>query len=213
MSDMAATDKSPRRRLEKATSRKLLPIPAAKKSVVLGVTGSIAAYKSAELASLLVKQGHDVFVAMTHDATEFISPLTLQTLSKNPVITSFFDEKESWRPGHIELADRANLLLIAPATAHILAELAHGLADHPLAAIALATRAPILIAPAMNGKMWAHQATVENVEKLKARGVEFIGPEEGMLACGYEGLGRLWKVNDIAFRAEFLLSRHDKLIA
>lgn len=213
MSDMAATDKNPRRRLEKATSRKLLPIPAAKKSVVLGVTGSIAAYKSAELASLLVKQGHDVFVVMTHDATEFISPLTLQTLSKNPVMTSFFDEKESWRPGHIELADRANLLLIAPATAHILAELAHGLADHPLAAIALATRAPILIAPAMNGKMWAQQATVENVEKLKARGVEFIGPEEGMLACGYEGLGRLWKVNDIAFRAEFLLSRHDKLIA
>ena len=213
MSDFAAMDKSPRRKSEKVSSRKLLPIPATKKSVVLGVTGSIAAYKSAELASLLVKQGHDVFVVMTHEATEFISPLTLQTLSKNPVITSFFDEKESWRPGHIELADRANLLLIAPATAHLLAELAHGLAGHPLAAIALATRAPILIAPAMNGKMWAHQATAENVEKLKARGVEFIGPEEGMLACGYEGLGRLWKVNDIAFRAEFLLSRHDKLIA
>ncbi len=213
MSDMAAMDESPRRKLEKATSRKLLPIPAAKKSVVLGVTGSIAAYKSAELASLLVKQGHDVFVVMTHDATEFISPLTLQTLSKNPVMTSFFDEKESWRPSHIELADRANLLLIAPATAHILAELAHGLGGHPLAAIALATRAPILIAPAMNGKMWAHAATQENVEKLRERGVEFIGPEEGMLACGYEGLGRLWKVNDIAFRAEFLLSRHDKLIA
>jgi phosphopantothenoylcysteine decarboxylase len=188
-------------------------IPAGRKSVVLGVTGSIAAYKSAELASLLVKQGHEVFVVMTHDATEFISPLTLQTLSKNPVIMSFFDEKESWRPGHIELADRANLLLIAPATAHIIAELAHGLAGHPLGAIALATRAPILVAPAMNGKMWAHPATQENVEKLKARGVEFIGPEEGMLACGYEGLGRLWKVNEIAFRAEFLLTRHDKLIA
>jgi phosphopantothenoylcysteine synthetase/decarboxylase len=128
-------------------------------------------------------------------------------------MASFFDEKESWRPGHIDLADRANLLLIAPATAHIIAELAHGLAGHPLAAIALATRAPILIAPAMNGKMWAHPATQENVEKLKARGVEFIGPEEGMLACGYEGLGRLWKVNEIAFRAEFLLTRHDKLIA
>ena len=180
---------------------------------MLGVTGSIAAYKSAELASVLVKQAHEVFVVMTHDAAEFISPLTLQTLSKNPVIVSFFDEKESWRPGHIDLADRANLLLIAPATAHIIAELAHGLAGHPLAAIALATRAPILIAPAMNGKMWAHPATHENVEKLKARGVEFIGPEEGMLACGYEGLGRLWKVNEIAFRAEFLLTRHDKLIA
>jgi phosphopantothenoylcysteine decarboxylase len=210
---MAAMEKSSRRKLEKSNPRKVVNIPAGRKSVVLGVTGSIAAYKSAELASLLVKQGHEVFAVMTHDAAEFISPLTLQTLSKNPVITSFFDEKESWRPGHIELADRANLLLIAPATAHILAELACGLAGHPLAAIALATRAPILIAPAMNGKMWAHPATQESVEKLKARGAEFIGPEEGMLACGYEGFGRLWKVNEIAFRAEFLLTRHDKLIA
>src|SRR5438874_91564 len=212
MIDMAAIDKSSRRKVDKSL-RKVEDIPPGRKSVVLGVTGSIAAYKSAELASLLVKQAHEVFVVMTQDATEFISPLTLQTLSKNPVMTSFFDEKENWRPGHIELADRANLLLIAPATAHILAELVHGFAGHPLAAIALATRAPILVAPAMNGKMWAHPATVENVEKLKARGVEFIGPEEGMLACGYEGLGRLWKVNEIAFRAEFLLSRHDKLIA
>ena len=183
------------------------------KSVVLGVTGSIAAYKSAELVSLLVKQGHEVFVVMTQDATEFITPLTLQTLSKNPVMTSFYDEKENWRPGHIDLADRANLLLIAPATAHFVAELAHGFAGHPLAAIALATRAQILIAPAMNGKMWENAATRENVEKLKARDVEFIGPEEGMLACGYEGIGRLWKVEDIAFRAEFLLARQDKLIA
>ena len=183
------------------------------KCIVLGVTGSIAAYKSAELASLLVKQGHNVFVVMTQDATEFITPLTLQTLSKNPVTTSFFDEKENWRPGHIELADRANLLLIAPATANVIAELAHGLASHPLAAIALATRASILIAPAMNGKMWEHAATQANVGTLKTRGVEFIGPEEGMLACGYEGVGRLWKVDDIAFRAEFLLARHDKLIA
>ncbi len=183
------------------------------KCVVLGVTGSIAAYKSAELASLLVKQGHDVFVVMTRDAVEFITPLTLQTLSKNPVTTSFFDEKENWRPGHIALADRANLLLIAPATANAIAELAHGLAGHPLAAIALATRAPILVAPAMNGKMWEHPATQENVAKLKKRGVEFIGPEEGMLACGYEGIGRLWKVDDIAFRAEFLLARQDNLIA
>jgi len=184
-----------------------------RKCVVLGVTGSIAAYKAAELASLLVKQSHDVFVVMTQDAVEFITPLTLQTLSQNPVTTSFFDEKESWRPGHIELADRANLLLIAPATANVIAELAHGLANHPLTAIALATRASILIAPAMNGKMWEHPATQENVKKLKARGVEFIGPEKGMLACGYEGVGRLWKVDEIAFRAEFLLASQDNLIA
>ncbi|HEY6111088.1 MAG TPA: flavoprotein [Chthoniobacterales bacterium] len=200
-------------RAEKTSGRKVVRLRSGAKTIVLGVTGSIAAYKSAELASLLAKQGHELFVVMTEDATQFITPLTLQTLSKNPVITSFFDEKENWRPGHIELADRANLLLIAPATAHIVAELAHGLAHHPLAAIALATRAPILIAPAMNGKMWMHPATVDNVEKLKSRGVEFIGPEEGMLACGYEGIGRLWKVEDIAFRAEFLLARQENLIA
>src|SRR5437016_7532321 len=205
--------KNSKLRAEKTGGRKVVRLRSSAKTIVLGVTGSIAAYKSAELASVLVKQGHQLFVVMSDDATQFISPLTLQTLSKNPVTTSFFDEKESWRPGHIELADRANLLLIAPATAHIIAELAHGLAHHPLTAIALATRAPILIAPAMNGKMWDHPATVENVEKLKARGVEFIGPEEGMLACGYEGIGRLWKVNDIAFRAEFLLARQDNLIA
>src|SRR5213083_717356 len=206
-------EKNSKRRLEKTSARKVVRIAAGKKSIVLGVTGSIAAYKSAELASVLVKQGHEVFVVMTHDAIEFISPLTLQTLSKNPVTTSFYDEKESWRPGHIDLADRANLLLISPATAHTIAELAHGLAGHPLAAIALATRAPILLAPAMNGKMWEHAATQKNVETLKARGVEFIGPEEGMLACGYEGVGRLWKVNDIAFRTEFLLARQENLIA
>ena len=187
--------------------------PSNRKCVVLGVTGSIAAYKSAELTSLLYKQGHEVFVVMTRDATEFITPLTLQTLSKNPVMTSFYDEKENWRPGHIQLADRANLLLVAPATAQIIAELANGLAGHPLAAIALATRAQILVAPAMNGKMWEHPATQDNVLKLRERGVEFIGPEEGMLACGYEGAGRLWKVDDIAFRAEFLLRRGDNLIA
>ncbi len=198
---------------EKPAARKILQPQSKAKTVVLGVTGSIAAYKSAELTSLLVKQGHDVLVVMTKDATEFITPLTLQTLSKNPVMTSFYDEKDNWRPGHIELADVADLLLIAPATAHIIAELAHGLAGHPLAAIALATKAPLLLAPAMNGKMWEHAATQENVSTLQTRGAEFIGPEEGMLACGYEGAGRLWKVEDIAFRVEFLLARQDNLIA
>src|ERR1041385_9122512 len=200
-------------RAEKTSGRKVVRLRSSSKTIVLGVTGSIAAYKSAELASLLVKQGHELFVVMTEDATQFITPLTLQTLSKNPVMTSFFDEKENWRPGHIELADRANLLLIAPATAHIVGELAHGLAHHPLAAIALATRAPILIAPAMNGKMWMHPATVDNVEKLKSRGVEFIGPEEGMLACGYEGSGRLGKGKDIPSRPKFLPPRQKNLIA
>src|SRR5437763_14431740 len=158
-------EKNSRRRLDKTSARKVVRIATGKKTIVLGITGSIAAYKSAELASLLMKQGHDIYVVMTNDATEFISPLTLQTLSKNPVTTNFYDEKESWRPGHIDLADRANLLLIAPATAHAIAELAHGLADHPLAAIALATRAPILLAPAMTGKMWQHPAKTENAQK------------------------------------------------
>src|SRR5437764_15386406 len=115
-------ERNSRRRVDKTSARKVVRIAPGKKTIVLGITGSIAAYKSAELASLLVKQGHNVFVVMTNDATEFITPLTLQTLSKKPVLTSFFDEKENWRPGHIELADRANLLLIAPATANLIAE-------------------------------------------------------------------------------------------
>lgn len=177
-----------------------------RKTIVVGITGSIAAYKAADLVSKLVKRGHEVQVVMTRGAQQFITPLTLQTLSQNPVLTSVFEENEGWRPGHIALADRADLLLIAPATANILAELAHGLAGHPLCEIALATLAPVLIAPAMNGKMWLHAATRQNVEILRARGVEFIGPEEGMLACGYEGLGRLWNVDEIVTRAESLLA-------
>ena len=138
---------------------------------------------------------------MTKDAQQFITPLTLQTLSKQPVVTDLFDEKESWRPGHIALADDASLLLIAPATANVLAAMAHGFANDALQAIALATRAPVLIAPAMNGKMWTHPAVQENVATLKSRHAEFIGPDEGMLACGYEGVGRLWPVEKIVERA------------
>ena len=166
-------------------------------NVILGVTGSIAAYKSAEIASQLVKRGHTVHVVMTRHATEFITPLTLQVLSQNPVTVDIFDEKQSWHPGHIALADQADLLLVAPATAHTIAQFAQGLAPDALTAIYLATRARVLIAPAMNGKMWLHPATVENTTKLLTRGVEFIGPDHGLLACGYEGVGRLWPVDGI----------------
>ena len=138
--------------------------------VIVGVTGSIAAYKAADLVSKLAKLGFELHVAMTHGAQEFITPLTLQTLSRNPVLTSVFDSKNEWKPGHIDLADRADLLLVAPATANVIAELAHGLASHPLTEIALATLAPVLLAPAMNGKMWMHAATQHNVSVLKARG-------------------------------------------
>ena len=169
--------------------------------VVVGVTASIAAYKAADLVSKLVKRGCDVHVVMTEHASEFVGALTFQTLSRNPVVTSGANAELGWKPGHIDLADRADLLLIAPATANVIAELAHGLANRPLTEIALATLAPVLIAPAMNGKMWQHAATQQNVELLKSRNVEFIGPEEGMLACGYEGIGRLWNVDDIVERA------------
>ena len=173
--------------------------------VIVGVTGSIAAYKAADLVSKLVKRGFEVHVVMTHGAQEFITPLTFQTLSKNSVVTGVF-ENGDWKPTHIALADRAALLLVAPATANILAELAHGFAGQPLCEIALATLAPVLIAPAMNGKMWQHAAVQENVALLKSRGVKFIGPEAGLLACGYEGLGRLWVVDDIVERAAEIIA-------
>jgi phosphopantothenoylcysteine decarboxylase/phosphopantothenate--cysteine ligase len=180
------------------------------KNIVLGVSGSIAAYKAADLASKLVKGGANVNVVMTNDAQKFITPLPFKTLSRNPVVTDLYDEEEGWKPTHIRLADEADLLLIAPATANLMAKLAHGLADDALTCIALALnpRARVLIAPAMNGKMWGHAATQQNVQTLRGRGVEFIGPEEGMLSCGYEGLGRLWNVDEIAARAlDLLLSR------
>jgi phosphopantothenoylcysteine decarboxylase/phosphopantothenate--cysteine ligase len=168
-----------------------------KKNIVLGVGGSIASYKAADLTSRLAQDGFEVHVVMTRSATEFVAPLTFQTLSRNPVTTGIFDEKESWHPGHIALADDADLLLIAPATANLVAKLACGIADDALTSIALATRAPLVIATAMNGKMWHHPATLENVERLKSRGALFIGPGEGLLACGYEGTGRLWEVAGI----------------
>jgi phosphopantothenoylcysteine decarboxylase len=183
----------------------------ARKRVILGVAGSIAAYKAADIASQLTKQGCAVTCVLTSDAREFVTPLTLQVLSKNPVVTGLFDEKESWRPGHIELADEADLLLIAPATANILAQLAHGLAPDALTAIALATQAPLVVAPAMNGKMWQHPATQQNVATLRTRGAEFIGPDEGMLSCGYEGIGRLWPVEGIVEHALERLGLKEKI--
>lgn len=166
-------------------------------NIVLGITGSIAAYKAADIVSQLTKAGHQVTCVLTKGALEFVTPLTLATLSRRPVVTDLFAEKEGWQPGHIQLADDADLLLIAPATANVLAAMAHGFASDALTAIALATRAPVLIAPAMNGKMWQHPATLRNVETLQGWGVKFIDPAEGLLACGYEGVGRLAPVEEI----------------
>jgi phosphopantothenoylcysteine decarboxylase len=181
---------------------------AAKHVIILGVTGSIAAYKTADLASKLKKFGHDVFCVMTRDAVHFVTPLTLQTLSQHPVTMDLFEEGEGdWRPSHLQLADTADMLVISPATANVIAKLAHGIADDALSTIALALRpeAKVLVAPAMNGKMWLHPATKTNVKLLETRGVEFIGPEKGLLACGYEGIGRLWDVDLIVDRVQKLL--------
>jgi phosphopantothenoylcysteine synthetase/decarboxylase len=177
------------------------------KTIILGVTGSIAACKAVDLASQLVKAGAEVHVVMTRDALRFVTALPFKTLSRQPVVTDLYDEEEGWKPAHIELADRADLLLIAPATANTMAKLAGGLADDALSCIALALNpdAPVLIAPAMNGKMWQHPATQANVMTLKNRGVRLIGPDKGMLSCGYEGLGRLWPVDEIARKALALL--------
>jgi len=163
------------------------------KKIVLGVTGSIAAHKAVDIASLLTKEGHSVHAVLTADAQQFITALPFKTLSRNPVVTNLYDEEQGWKPTHIVLADEADLLVIAPATANILAKMAHGIADDALSCIALAlnTAARTIVAPAMNGKMWLHAATQANVTTLKARGVMFVGPDDGLLSCGYEGIGRL----------------------
>jgi len=178
--------------------------------IILGVTGSIAAHKAADLVSLLVKSGCTVYVIMTADAQKFVTPLPFKTLSRQSVVIDLFQDIQGWNPKHIELADQADLLLIAPATAQTMAKLALGLADDALSCIALALipKAKVLIAPAMNGKMWLHPATQQNLTTLKQRGVQFIGPEEGLLACGYEGIGRLWPVAQIAQSALALLKEN-----
>ncbi len=177
-------------------------------NIVLGISGSIAAYKAADLASQLMKRSHEVHVVMTRSATEFITPLTLQTLTRRPVLVSLEDEKQSWKPGHIELADHADLFLVAPASANVLGNFANGLAPDPLASIylALPRATPVLIAPAMNGKMWLHPATQRNVERLVADGCRFVDPVEGDLACGYEGVGRLAPVEEILAAVRELLT-------
>ena len=179
------------------------------KNIVLGITGSIAAHKAVDIASLLTKAGHSVHVVLTADAQRFITALPFKTLSRNRVITDVYDEEEGWKPAHIVFADEADLLLIAPATANTIAKLAHGIADDALSCIALALNpnARIAVAPAMNGKMWQHAATQANVATLKSRGVQFIGPDEGLLSCGYEGVGRLSLAEQIAREVEALVSK------
>jgi phosphopantothenoylcysteine synthetase/decarboxylase len=175
------------------------------RTILLGVTGSIAAYKAADITSRLTDLGAEVYPVMTEAACRLITPLTLQTLARRPAISDLWEEGSGWQPGHIELADKADLLLVAPASADCLARFAQGLASDLLGSIHLATKAPVLLAPAMNGKMLEHPATQENLRILREWGYHFIDPVSGMLACGYEGMGKLAAVEDIVDQAISLL--------
>ena len=175
------------------------------KQIVLGVTGGIAAYKACDLTSRLKKAGAQVYVILTKNACQFVSPLTFETLSNHPAVTDTFARPETWEVEHVALAKRADLFVIAPATANILAKMACGIADDMLSTTVLATRAPVLVAPAMNTGMWENAATQKNVETLKQRGVHFIGPDGGYLACGDSGAGRMSEPEAIAEAIDALL--------
>ena len=181
-----------------------------KPCIVLGVTGGIAVYKACELLRLLQKRGIDVFVVMTQNACRFVAPLTFETLSGHPVAVDTFDRPQTWEVEHIALAKRADLFLIAPATANIMGKMACGIADDMLSTTVMATRAPVLVAPAMNTGMWENAAVQQNVKTLRARGVEIVAPVSGHLACGDNGAGKLEDVAVIAERAcELLFAKKD----
>ena len=181
-----------------------------KPCVVLGVTGGIAVYKACELLRLLQKRGIDVFVVMTQNACRFVAPLTFETLSGHPVAVDTFDRPQTWEVEHIALAKRADLFLIAPATANIMGKMACGIADDMLSTTVMATRAPVLVAPAMNTGMWENAAVQQNVKTLRARGVEIVAPVSGHLACGDNGAGKLEDVEVIAERAcDLLFAKKD----
>jgi phosphopantothenoylcysteine decarboxylase/phosphopantothenate--cysteine ligase len=181
------------------------------KEIVLGVTGGIAAYKACEIVRALRKEGAGVRVILTASGARFITPLTLQTLSKNPVYTDLFDLITESEIGHISLAQRANLLMIAPATANVLGKIRGGIADDMLSTVVMATAAPVLLAPAMNSQMYASPAVQENVEVLRERGFTFVDPDEGELACGTMGPGRLADTEKIVEMARILLA--EKILA
>ena len=167
------------------------------RKIVLGVTGSIAAYKAAELVRLFVKNGDDVHVVMTPAACQFVTPLTFQTLSRNPVEVEQFAPPAHWMPEHISLADCADLVVIAPATANTIAKIRYGLADNLLTATVLATRAPVVIAPVMNTGMLENPVTQDNIAALRARGMKIVDPDSGELACGATGRGRMPEAGEI----------------
>ncbi|KUK35729.1 MAG: Coenzyme A biosynthesis bifunctional protein, partial [Thermacetogenium phaeum] len=182
-----------------------------KKNIVLGVTGSIAAYKAAEIASLLIKKGYKVEVVMTRSATQFITPLTLQSITQSPVHTEMFAAPRQWEIEHISLAQKADLLLVAPATANIIGKVAGGIADDLLSTTIMATRAPVIFAPAMNVGMYENPVFQHWMNFLRGYGFLFIEPDEGRLACGARGKGRLPPPERIVSYVEDVLNRQDEL--
>ena len=181
------------------------------RNVVLGVTGSIAAYKAADLASRLTQAGLSVHTVMTENATKLVGPATFRALTGRPVATEMFDLTNPFSIEHVSLADLADVFVVAPATANVIAKLAHGIADDLLTCTALATRAPLLVAPAMHTAMWENPATQANVETLRTRGVRFVGPAVGRLASGGHGAGRMASVDDIADEIGAILGRNGDL--
>jgi phosphopantothenoylcysteine synthetase/decarboxylase len=175
------------------------------KRILLGVTASIAAYKSCDIINSLRKLGYEVKVAMSPDSKHFITPLTLQALSSNDVITDMFELPAKWDACHVSLAKWANLILIAPASADMISKLAYGLANCIISASVLASNAKVLIAPAMNDNMYKHKAVQDNISRLKKFGYKFVGPKRGHLACGYEGIGHIADVEDIVKAVKKLL--------
>lgn len=175
-----------------------------KKTIVLGVTGSIASYKAAELLSGLIKKGHGVSVIMTEEAAKFIAPLTFQTLSGNKVYSSMFEIPEEWDAKHVSLAKKAGVIVIAPATANIIGKLAGGICDDLLTCTVTASKAPVLLAPAMNDVMYNNKIVQENIARLKKAGFKFVGPKTGRLACGDIAIGCLADVEDIIKEIEKL---------
>ena len=166
-------------------------------TVMLGVTGSIAAYRACDIISALRKEGISVQVILTKEAQEFITPLSVQTLSCNKVITEMFALPDEWEPVHTSIADKAALILIAPATANVTGKLANGICDDILTCVTYASKAPVLIAPAMNEKMYKHGIVQDNIAKLKTIGYKFVGPIKGRLACGHEDIGHIAETSEI----------------
>lgn len=178
--------------------------------IVLGVTGSIAAFRAADLASAMVKEGWEVHAVLTADGARFLPALTLAALTHRPVHTSLWEEGEGGRMSHLDLAQTADVVVVAPASADFLARAAHGMAGDVLGAVLLATRAPLIFAPAMNTNMWTHSATQENARILSGRGVNWAGPAEGRLACGAEGPGRLAPTETILEQVRKVLGKEKK---